>query len=212
VSVQHWSEPLEEGPVKEVLLSREAYRRTEFIVLRGDEGATALVRIDCSAREALFNPITAVEWLAGPDDCVYVVRPDVDTANASALAEVALSAGRPAVCVVEGLYQHVNFIVRAAPLEVRLVDVVPPGPARLLDLARQAIAIDEDLPPVRPRRAITCCRAKAPGWICREPSTTSTSARPGATGSWWAASGPVSSTAGSTATNRTGRWSCAPTA
>jgi len=135
--------------VKEVLLSREAYRRTEFIVLRGDEGATALVRIDCSAREALFNPITAVEWLAGPDDCVYVVRPDVDTANASALAEVALSAGRPAVCVVEGLYQHVNFIVRAAPLEVRLVDVVPPGPARLLDLARQAIAIDEDLPPLR---------------------------------------------------------------
>jgi len=150
VSVQHWKEPLEEGPVKEVLLSREAYRRTEFIVLRSDDGATALVRIDCASREALFNPITAVEWLAGPDDCTYVVRPDVDTANATALAEVALSDGAaPLVCVVEGRYQHVNFIVRACPLEVRLVDVVPPGPARLLDLARQAITIDEDLPPVR---------------------------------------------------------------
>jgi hypothetical protein len=149
VSVQHWTEPLEEGPVKEVLLSREGYRRTEFIVLRRDDDATALVRIDCASREALFNPITAVEWLAGPDDCTYVVCPDVDTANATALAEVALSAGSPTVCVVEGRYQHVNFIVRASPLEVRLVDVVPPGPARLLDLARQAIAIDEDLPPVR---------------------------------------------------------------
>ena len=149
VSVQHWAEPLEEGRVKEVLLSREGYRRTEFIVLRGDDDSTALVAIECSSREALFNPITAVEWLAGPEDCTYVVRPDVDTANATALAEVAQSVGSPAVCVVEGLYQHVNFIVRANPLEVRLVDVVPPGPARLLDLARQAIAIDEDLPPVR---------------------------------------------------------------
>ncbi|HKY77819.1 MAG TPA: hypothetical protein VJS45_16915, partial [Acidimicrobiia bacterium] len=148
MSVQHWTEPLEEGPVKEVLLSREGYRRTEFIVLRQGDAA-ALVRIDFAAREALFNPITSVEWLAGPDDCVYVIRPDVDSANATALAEVALSLGSPAVCVVEGLYQHVNFIVRAKPLEVRLIDVVPPGPARLLDLARQAITIDEDLPPVR---------------------------------------------------------------
>ena len=149
VSVQHWAEPLEEGRVKELLLSREGYRRTEFIVLRGDDGATALVRIDCASREALFNPITAVDWLAGPEDCVYAARPDVDSANATALAEVSLSVGRPAVCVVEGLYQHVNFIVRASPIDVRLIDVIPPGPARLLDLARQAIAIDEDLPPLR---------------------------------------------------------------
>lgn len=149
VSVQHWTEPLEEGPVKDVLLSREGYRRTEFIVLRQGAGAAALVRIDFAAREALFNPITSVEWLAGPDECAYVVRPDVDTANATALAEVASSVGNPAVCVVEGLYRHVNFIVRACPLEVRLIDVVPPGPPRLLDLARQAITIDDDLPPVR---------------------------------------------------------------
>ncbi len=135
--------------MKEILLSREGYRRTEFIVLRRDDDAAALVRIDFAAREALFNPITAVEWLAGPENCTYVVRPDVDTANATALAEVALSAGSPSVCVVEGLYQHVNFIVRACPLEVRLIDVVPPGPPRLLDLARQAVTIDEDLPPVR---------------------------------------------------------------
>ena len=134
--------------MKEVLLSREGYRRTEFVVLRGGDAA-ALVRIDFAARDALFNPITSVEWLAGPDDCTYVVRPDVDSANATALAEVAASVGSPAVCVVEGKYQHVNFIVRATPLEVRLIDAVPPGPPRLLDLARQAITIDEDLPPVR---------------------------------------------------------------
>ena len=66
--------------------------------------------------------------------------------------EVALAeAPSASVCVVEGRYQHVNFIVRANPLVIRLVDVVPPEPSRLLDLARQAIAVDEDLPPVRLR-------------------------------------------------------------
>jgi hypothetical protein len=150
VSVQHWSGPLEEGAVKEVLLAREAYRRTEYVVLRGEGDATALVGLTCSAQEELFNPIVAVEWLAGPDDCTYVVRHDVDSANATALAEVAADAGNgAAVCVVEGLYRHVNFIVRANPLVIRLVDVVPPDPPRLLDLARRAVAIDEDLPPVR---------------------------------------------------------------
>lgn len=149
VSVQHWTGPLEEGPVKEILLSREAYRRTEFVVLRADGGATAVVAVECSGRDELFNPITSVDWLAGPGECAYVVRPEVDTANATALADVAAAAGDPVVCVVEGRYQHVNFIVRARPLEIRLIDVVPPAPARLLDLARQAITIDEDLPPVR---------------------------------------------------------------
>ena len=152
VSVQHWPGPLEESGVKEVLLAREAYRRTEFVVLRSPDAATALVRVTCASQDALFNPITAVEWLAGPDDCAYVVRHDVDTANATALAEVALAeAPSASVCVVEGRYQHVNFIVRANPLVIRLVDVVPPEPSRLLDLARQAIAVDEDLPPVRLR-------------------------------------------------------------
>jgi hypothetical protein len=152
VSVQHWSGPLDEVAVKEVLLSREAYRRTEFVVLRGSGGATALVQLTCSGQEALFNPITAVEWLAGPDDCAYVVRHEVDTANATALAEVAHAeaAGLP-VCVVEGRYQHVNFIVRPRAVVVRLVDVQPPDPPRLLDLARQAITIDDDLPPINLR-------------------------------------------------------------
>jgi hypothetical protein len=149
VSVQHWAGTLEEGAVKETLLAREAYRRTEFVVLRAAGGATALVRVAGPSREALFNPISDVEWLAGPDDCAYVVRHDVDAANATALAEVALAdaPGVP-VCVVEGRYQHVNFIVRADPLVVRLVDVVPPRPSRLLDLARTAIGIDDDLPPI----------------------------------------------------------------
>jgi hypothetical protein len=145
-----------------VLLSREAYRRTEFIVLRGGDDATALVQITCSSQEALFNPIESVDWLGGPGECSYVVRHDVDSANATALAEVAGESGTSVpICVVEGRYQHVNFIVRANPLVIRLVDVVPPEPPRLLDLARQAVAIDEDLPPVRLEPELLDVRALA---------------------------------------------------
>ncbi len=149
--MQHWTDPLEEGPVKEMLLSREAYRRTEFIVLRGDGGATALVGVDCASREALFNPITAVEWLAGPGDCAYAVRPDVDTANATALAEVALSGRRSA----SGL--RCRRPVSAC--ELHRPGVFPRGAAHRRGARpgrhgcsiwpTRPIAIDEDLPPVR---------------------------------------------------------------
>ena len=148
VSVQSWAGPLEPEAVASVLVGREAYRRTEFIVLRhGVE--TALVRVRCAAAEELFNPITELEWIAGPADCAYVVAPGADTANATALARAAALAGgdRP-VYVVEGRYQHVNFIHRPRPITVRVVEVVPPEPPKLYDMAQRVIDYDELLPPV----------------------------------------------------------------
>ena len=148
VSVQSWDGPLEEAAVTAVLLGREAYRRTEFIVLRR-AGETALVRVRTASGEDLFNPIQAVEWVAGPAETAFVSSPGTDTANATALARVARAEapGMP-VCVVEGRYHHVNFIHRPRPLSVRVVEVVPPEPAKLYDMAERVVAFDEDLPPL----------------------------------------------------------------
>jgi hypothetical protein len=149
VSVQSWPGPLDEDAVRAVLTSREAYRRTEFLVLRSGP-QTALVRIREAAREELFNPITDIDWIAGPEDCAYLVAPGTDTANATALARAAAVSGlHRRVYVVEGRYQHVNFIHEPKPVTVRIVEVVPPGPPKLFDLAERVIDYDESLPPVR---------------------------------------------------------------
>jgi hypothetical protein len=69
----------------------------------------------------------------------------VDTGNATQLARVAQDAF---VTVVQGRFQHVNFIVAPAPARIRVVEVVPPHPPKLLEMARAVLDFDEDLPPV----------------------------------------------------------------
>ena len=94
-----------------LLLSREVYRRTDFIVLRGEESKYAVVAITRAESEPLFSPITSVEVLALPETCVYVDRPAVDPANRSALAQTAheLGIGPEGTLVVKGMYDHINL-------------------------------------------------------------------------------------------------------
>jgi hypothetical protein len=148
VSVRHWDGPLEPHDVQRQLIGREAYRRTEFIVLRSGQ-TTALVQIERVSDETLFSPIVAVKWVAGPSECVYLTRPKLDTANATALAHAALAyRAKRKVYVFEGLFHHVNFIYEPKPLQIRVVEVIPPEPPKLLEMARQVIRFDEDLPPI----------------------------------------------------------------
>jgi hypothetical protein len=150
VSVQHYDGPMTENAITDLLLSREAYRRTDFIVLRGNDGETAVVAITRAESEPLFSQITSVELLALPDSCVYAKCPTVDPANRSALAQVAyeLDIGPNGTLVVEGLYDHVNFIHHPDPLVVRVVEVAPPEPPKLYGLAQQVLSY-ADLPPIR---------------------------------------------------------------
>ena len=150
VSVQPYPGPMTVAAIEPHLLGREAYRRTDFIVLRGAEQQTAVVAITRAEREPLFSQITSVEVLALPDTCVCVERPAVDPANRSALAEVAhdLGVGPRGTVVVQGLYDHVNFIHHPDPLVVRVVEVAPPEPPKLYGLARHVLSY-ADLPPIR---------------------------------------------------------------
>jgi hypothetical protein len=145
VSVQE-ADSLDEARLRAWLLGRPVYRRTEFIVAARD-GEHAVVQVAHDVGEAIVAPVRDVRVLARPDEVAFVTDPSVDTGNASQMARAAARAGAR-VTVVQGRYEHVNFIVEPAPLRVLVVEVVPPEPPKLLEMASAVVDYDEDLPPV----------------------------------------------------------------
>jgi hypothetical protein len=145
LSVQEVDIQLSERAILSYLDGREVYRRTDFLVLRnGDEAA--LVEVRKASTDPLFAPVVDARIISGPDDTAWVHDPHVDVGNATALAGAAVPGAL--TTVVLGRFEHVNFIHRPAPIRVRVTEVVPPEPPKLFEQARQAIAFDEDLPPV----------------------------------------------------------------
>lgn len=149
LSVQEVSIPLTERTLKAFLQGREVYRRSDYLVLRNG-AQTALVAVRKQSEVPLFSPVVEARLLAGPEQVLCIHAPEVDVGNATALARVALAHARPEVLayVVTGRYAHVNFIWQPTPVQIRVTEVVPPTPPKLLEMAQQAIAFDEDLPPV----------------------------------------------------------------
>lgn len=155
VSISELDFPLEPERLIAHFSGREAYRTTEFIVARR-QGDTALVRVAKHQGPELFVKITAVEVLAGPDECTFVHAPDADTGVPTDLARAALEMAPGKRCVVvQGLYEHINFILDPAAVPVRVVDVAPPSPPKLLDQVRRVLQTAERLAPVELRPEIT---------------------------------------------------------
>jgi hypothetical protein len=140
--------PLTEARLRAYFLGREAYRRTGYVVVHGP-GGVALLQVAKASTEPLFSPITRVELLAGPHDAVFLHDADVDLGIPSQVCAAAVAQAPGVRCVIlQGRYEHVSFILDPAPLRVRLAEVAPPYPPKLLDQARRVLAVAEDLPPI----------------------------------------------------------------
>ncbi len=141
VSVQPYHSPMTEEAICAHLLGKDSYRRTRYVVLENDHQC-AVAAVSRESEEPLFSNITAVEVLALPDSCTLVEDPEIDPGNPSALAAkaLALGAGQETTLVVRGLYQHVNFIYHPNPIKIRVIEVVPPQPPKLLALARKVLS------------------------------------------------------------------------
>ena len=149
LSVQEVDVPLTPAGIEGLLRNREIYRRTAFLVLRNGPD-TALVAVRPADPGPLFSPVAELRVLSGPETTAWITDPATDVGNASSLAAVALKHQRDGVLayVVQGKFEHVNFIWRPAPVPVRVTEVIPPHPPKLLAMAEQVVAYDEDLPPV----------------------------------------------------------------
>jgi hypothetical protein len=141
--------PLDPERLKEHFLGREAYRRTRYVVVRGRDGV-GLIEVAKASEEPLFSPITDVEVLAGPAESAWLTSPDVDVGVPTQICRAALEGAPGARCVVvQGRYEHVSFILDPEPVRLRVVEVAPPQPPKLLDQARRVLEVAEELPPVR---------------------------------------------------------------
>jgi hypothetical protein len=144
VSVQD-VETLDDDALLAHVRSRRVYRRTEFIVATCGE-RRAIVQVEREDGDAILSGVRGARILARPDEVAFVEDESVDTGNASQLARVAERDAR--VTIVQGRFQHVNFIVAPAPTRIRVLEVVPPHPPKLLEMARAVLDFDEELPPV----------------------------------------------------------------
>jgi hypothetical protein len=142
--------PLTEARLRDHFEEREAYRRTGYVVVHGrSRDEVALLEVATASRTPLFSPITRVELLAGPDEAAFVHSAGVDLGVPSQVCAVALREAPGRRCViVQGRYEHISFILDPAPIRVRLAEVAPPYPPKLLDQARRVLDVAEDLPPM----------------------------------------------------------------
>lgn len=132
------------------IASLEVYRRTVWLLLRNGTDL-ALMEVTRTTDEPLFAPVAEARVLASPDRIRWIEDPRCDVGNATALAAATLAnqdEGIDAFAVL-GRFEHVNVIWRPSPVSVRVTEVVPPEPAKLVEMAQQAVAFDEDLPPVQ---------------------------------------------------------------
>jgi hypothetical protein len=150
LSMQEVDIPLaDESAILEHLMGREVYRRTEWLLLANGNDH-ALVSVLKESFEPLFSPVTVARVLAGPDRTAWIEDPDTDVGNATAMAAAAARLGRNDIdaYAVKGKYEHVNVIWQPMPVRILVTEVVPPEPAKLLEMARKAVEFDEDLPPI----------------------------------------------------------------
>lgn len=154
LSVQHVDQIPDPDFVNEYLLGREVYRRTDYLALVHEQTpgppAVALAAVAKESSDPLFSPVTEVAVWSGPDATLWVEDPSVDVGNATALAETAAAHRRDGVSayVIKGMFEHVNFIWKPAPIRINVTEVTPPYPPKLAAQARQVVEFDEDLPPI----------------------------------------------------------------
>lgn len=158
---------------------REAYVRTRFVVARRRDrpDRVALVELARDGSADLFSPALAARVLATTEECAYVRDDQVDPGIASHLAAAAQGHPSARCVVVEGRYSHVSFILNPDPVEVTVVDVVPPAPSKLADQVRRVLDSTEELPPVIVTERIIDSRELLAEARWRSPETEGSSQR-----------------------------------
>jgi hypothetical protein len=141
VAVQKVEFDLAEEEIVGFLRDKEAWFETDYVVFRRGH-LCAVAEVHKAEREGLFCRMVDAHVVSLSDSTRWIDDFTVDTGNPSALAEKARAFGvaDSETLVVNGLYEHVNFIHRPQPVVIDVFDLSPPEPPRLVDMARRVLA------------------------------------------------------------------------
>jgi hypothetical protein len=137
VSVRKVDFELTEEEIASHTVGKKAYTRTEFIILKQVD-QYAVIRVFKEGGVELFRPISAHKVIALPDSTIFIHDEKVDVLNRPKMATIALRHPGKTV-IVQGLFNHVSFVQGSEVLELHLLDVVPPRPAKLSYLVEKAL-------------------------------------------------------------------------
>jgi len=124
--------------IKEGMSGRKVYTRTDYMVLRREE-EYAVVAVHKKSGKELFLPIEAIDIISLPENTVFVRDLSIDVINPSALLRLSKRYPEKTV-VVEGMFNHLNFVHKLEGLPLRVIDDVPPSPSKLSVLVEMALA------------------------------------------------------------------------
>jgi hypothetical protein len=137
VSVKKVDFPLKEGDIRNNLLNRKAYKRTNYIVLNHkDEWAIAGIKKDMASE--LFGTINQVNVVSLPDSTIYTEDDSINVLSPTMMAEKAEELGCKTL-IVKGKFHHVSFIHEEEMKPLLIYEVVPPNPPKLIDLVKTAL-------------------------------------------------------------------------
>lgn len=129
--------PLTEKEIQKNLIGKPVYKKTKFIVLNNKKD-WAVVGIHRSQPKTLFSKIEGVNIISLPDSTRYLEDPDIDVLSPTKMAEKAEEMNTKTL-VIKGKFEHVSFIHDEKSKPVRVLEVVPPEPPKLIELVKKAL-------------------------------------------------------------------------
>jgi hypothetical protein len=147
VSVKRVDFPLTTEDIKSNLMSKKAYKRTQFIALNnGDDWA--LVEIQKEMESDLFGTITGIDILSLPDSTFYYEDNSIDVLSPTMMAEKAAELHHRTL-IIKGKFEHVSFIHNEILRPLMIYEVGPPYPPKLLEIVIDALSSGNVKVPVR---------------------------------------------------------------
>ncbi|MFQ6106867.1 MAG: hypothetical protein ACE5QF_04690 [Thermoplasmata archaeon] len=134
VGVKEVDFPLTSENIMEAWKGKRIYFRTKFLVLRkGDDCCVLSVE---SKPLGVLNDIQSIEIVSLPKETIWVEDSEADVLSPTMMVRAALSYPGKTV-IVSGAFDHVSFVKDPGFNRIRVFDVVPPHPSKLVALVER---------------------------------------------------------------------------